>query len=147
MTYNITSTINTIVNSTKSKVFICWVPSHQDIKGNELADSLAKLGLYRKKNKQAFTSISFLKRAIQEQTNRELHLDWNSQKTIPRNYSKTRSHNTTLCAFSERCPRSKFIENTSFSIISNSFLHPQGVQRRRWRDTGSNTSSFSFDRR
>jgi ribonuclease HI/exonuclease III len=48
------------------KLVIQWCPSHTGILGNEGADLLAKKGLKAKKSKEAFTSLSFLKRRMKE---------------------------------------------------------------------------------
>jgi ribonuclease HI len=48
------------------RVVVQWCPSHVGIAGNEGADQLAKEGLTAKKSKEAFTSLSFLKRKIKE---------------------------------------------------------------------------------
>jgi ribonuclease HI len=49
-----------------NKIYISWVPGHNEIQGNEHADRLAKAGLKRKAINPV-TSLSYLKRKAKEE--------------------------------------------------------------------------------
>ena len=43
-----------------------WVPSHLKIHGNEIADKLAKKGLFKRKIQSSYTSLSYIGRLARE---------------------------------------------------------------------------------
>jgi ribonuclease HI len=66
------------IDLNKIKINIEWVPSHMNIRGNELADLAAKNGADLNHSNEKFVSIAFLKRKIKENCLNEWKLNWNS---------------------------------------------------------------------
>jgi ribonuclease HI len=61
---------------------IHWVPGHVEVEGNEKADQLAKNGTQRKrKERDAYTSITYIKRRIREKAMETWKKRWPSMKT------------------------------------------------------------------
>ena len=63
------------------EVVIQWCPSHTGIYGNEHADMLAKKGLEAPKSKEAFTSISYIRRYMKELDMKNWQSNWANSKT------------------------------------------------------------------
>lgn len=64
------------------KPHIHWVPGHEDIKGNELADEAAKLGAKQLNalHSERFTSCSYVMRQIKAKTLLEWNAKWENSK-------------------------------------------------------------------
>jgi hypothetical protein len=61
---------------------IHWVPGHVEVEGNKKADQLAKKGTERKrKERDAYTSITYIKRQIREKAIGTWGKRWPSMKT------------------------------------------------------------------
>ena len=56
------------------------MPSYKDIAGNEHADKLAKAGLGRKASKEAYTSLSNLRRQLKAKTLQDWRTTWFTAK-------------------------------------------------------------------
>ena len=63
------------------EVVIQWCPSHTGIYGNECADALAKKSLEAPKSKEAFTSISYIRRCMKELDVKNWQSNWTNSKT------------------------------------------------------------------
>jgi ribonuclease HI len=61
-------------------LYFSWVPGHKDVIGNEHADKLAKAGLKRKASKEAYTSLSNLRRQLKAKTLQEWRTLWFTAK-------------------------------------------------------------------
>jgi hypothetical protein len=61
---------------------IHWVPGHVEVEGNEKADQLAKKGAeHKRKERDAYTSITYMKRRIREKAMETWRKRWPSMKT------------------------------------------------------------------
>jgi len=68
------------LNKQNVNLHIEWVPGHCEVKGNEIADELAKEGASKANKSSPYTSIAFLKRRIKELSLKEWEEQW--KKTI-----------------------------------------------------------------
>ena len=58
--------INEEFNRLDVNLYIEWVPGHCEVKGNEIADKLAKEGASKADKSSPYTSIAYLKRKVKE---------------------------------------------------------------------------------
>lgn len=121
-------------------VHFFWVPSHQNIFGNEMADRLAKAGLRRKSCTSLFTSYSFLKRSIRANTLQDWEQVWTA------NAIKQGKHYTTICRnqiiFSLQSPREKFPKKTQAAFFQLKF--GKGFFKSHSKTIGKSDSSKCF---
>jgi ribonuclease HI len=76
-------TINQIAeNMSQSNITIniCWVPGHEDVMGNEIADRLAKKATVEKQPLLFHTSLTHLKRKISQQLAIDWEASWETSK-------------------------------------------------------------------
>jgi len=117
-----------------------WVPSHQNIFGNEMADRLAKAGLGRKPSTAPFTSLSFLKRRVRENTIQDWQTLWMSDnKRHGKHYNK-------VCGgkipFSLSSPTEKYPKRTQAAFFQLKF--GKGFFKSHSHVIGKSTSSKCF---
>ena len=67
------------INENNTKITFCWVPAHCDIRGNELADKVAKEATKFSKNCTNPILFSDIKTFLKSQINRKCKLFWNTQ--------------------------------------------------------------------
>jgi ribonuclease HI len=72
---------------------IHWVPGHVEVEGNEKADQLAKKGTeHKRKERDADTSITYIKRQIREKAMETWRKRWPAMKTGRSSHRKPSSN-------------------------------------------------------
>ena len=93
------------------QVSLCWVPSHEGIFGNEIADKLAKKGLGRKKSPTlSFTSLACIARKQKEKRVQDWKAIWQEEKS-GKHYLSVKKEQV---SFSFSFPKGYFASPSSF---------------------------------
>ena len=82
-----------------------WVPSHLGIYGNEIADKLAKRGLFRRKIQSSYTSLAYIGRAAREKILGQWKNNWQQSKNKGKHYTRISQGNY---SFSLKAPKDKY---------------------------------------
>ena len=86
-----------------------WVPGHYGIYGNEMADKAAKAAQEKEVIEDSFTSLSYLKRKIRENTLQEWKEKWEASKSKGKHYSSIVKDSPSLTL---KAPKEKIVKRT-----------------------------------